>query len=157
RRSLWNRYMVPFVLRCGWRAPDWIRLDDEHLQSPCGYDEEADIKLAIVQVPQHTKGSFERLATLWHRVPYLGRVCIPGSFVECGVWRGGAVAMMALAHLRSCQVPQRTLHLFDSFEGLPEPKAEVDGGDALQYARGCGTGKLLPIQACVGSLEDNQE
>src|ERR1700736_4242629 len=44
-----------------------------------------------------------------------------GCVVECGVWRGGAIA--AIAELLG---PQRTYLLFDSFEGLP-PAGELDG------------------------------
>jgi O-methyltransferase len=50
------------------------------------------------------------------------------SIVECGVWRGGAsFAMMDL--LPEC--PE--FHLFDSFEGLPEP-SERDGQKAIQLS-----------------------
>lgn len=50
------------------------------------------------------------------------------SIVECGVWRGGAsFAMMEL-------FPECTeIHLFDSFEGLPEP-TERDGKKAMQLS-----------------------
>jgi O-methyltransferase len=50
---------------------------------------------------------------------------VPGCFVECGVATGGGSAPMALALRESGDT--RTLHLFDSFEGLPYcgPK---DGG-----------------------------
>jgi hypothetical protein len=42
---------------------------------------------------------------------------VEGCFVECGVATGGGASPMALA-LREANDP-RTLHLFDSFEGLP--------------------------------------
>ena len=50
---------------------------------------------------------------------------IPGDVVECGVWRGGMVA--GIASVLSGQ--NRTYHLFDSFEGLPEAK-DIDGNAA---------------------------
>ena len=51
------------------------------------------------------------------------------SVVECGVWRGGmSMAMMAL--LPTC--PE--FHLFDSFEGLPEPTAK-DGQRAIDISQ----------------------
>lgn len=42
-----------------------------------------------------------------------------GDVVECGVWRGGIIAAIAQTLGNS-----RKYHLFDSFEGLPEVKAE---------------------------------
>jgi hypothetical protein len=156
RRRLWVKYVEPLILRCGWRRPHWVRLGDADLQSLCGYDEEADIKQAVRQVRQHTMVSFERLATLWQQVRYLDRCGIAGSLVECGVWRGGSVGLMALAHLRSCSAPTRRLHLFDSFEGLPEPTAEADGALAVSFAGGRGSGARASIGACVGPLEDSR-
>ena len=50
-----------------------------------------------------------------------------GDFVECGVWRGGMAA--AIAELVG---KDKTVHLFDSFEGLPEAQ-EIDGSAAIQW------------------------
>jgi O-methyltransferase len=46
---------------------------------------------------------------------------------------------------------QRVLHLFDSFEGLPEP-TELDGAGAISYSDGRSSGKLVPIQKTEASL-----
>ena len=51
---------------------------------------------------------------------------VPGDLVECGVWRGGMSAAMAWA------VRGRHSVLFDSFEGLPEPKS-IDGSSAISW------------------------
>jgi len=45
-----------------------------------------------------------------------------GSFVECGVARGGSSALMAIVASKSGS--GRNVWLFDSFEGLPAPTAE---------------------------------
>jgi len=47
---------------------------------------------------------------------------VPGSFVECGVARGGCAALMATVAAEDS--PPRKLWLFDSFEGLPDPTPE---------------------------------
>jgi O-methyltransferase len=75
---------------------------------------------------------------------------IPGTFVECGVWRGGSAGIMGLALKHSH--PNRSLHLFDSFEGLPEPGPE-DGIQAIEYSDNRGSGKLLTISKCVANLD----
>lgn len=46
---------------------------------------------------------------------------VPGSIAECGTFRGVSAYFLAEA------LPDRDLHLFDSFEGLPGPSAQ-DGG-----------------------------
>jgi len=56
---------------------------------------------------------------------------IPGDFVECGVWKGGSSFLMAL--LARELESERTVWLFDSFEGLPPPE-QIDGPKALTWA-----------------------
>ena len=119
------------------------------------YDEEDLARAALRIVDDYTMTSYERMVTLWQQVRYLDRAGIAGSLVECGTWRGGAMGMMALAHLASGP-PNRTLHLFDSFEGLPEPDGAKDCKIAVDYAKGRASGALQSIGRCVGPLEDNQ-
>ena len=45
---------------------------------------------------------------------------IPGSIVECGVWRGGSMQAVART-LLARGATDRDLHLFDTFEGMPPP------------------------------------
>ena len=45
--------------------------------------------------------------------------CIPGDFVECGVFAGSQVAAMALAIVENGETG-RKIHLFDSFVGIPK-------------------------------------
>jgi O-methyltransferase len=149
--------VVTTLARNGWRAPHGTPSRSVEGGKPLGYDEEDLIRGAAARVSTHTMSSFERLATLWQQVRYLDRYRIPGTFVECGVWRGGSSGMMALAHLASCPSPFRELHLFDSFEGLPEPRSEKDGSEAVAYAQHRAGGNLVPIQQCVGTLDENRQ
>src|SRR5260221_8168499 len=68
-------------------------------QSPVGAcDGETDaIEQASAVVMAHTLIPPERLKSLWTQVRYIDRNSIAGSMVECGVWKGGAAGMMALA------------------------------------------------------------
>jgi O-methyltransferase len=66
---------------------------------------------------------------------------IPGDFMECGVWRGGACILMRaiLAHAQQCfevcgeasPETERRVWVADSFAGLPPPDAQypADAGD----------------------------
>ena len=67
-----------------------------------------------------TLTSAERLYALYKTVEYLTRQQIPGDFVECGVWKGGSVMMMALA-LQKFGDMTRRIHCFDTFEGMTAP------------------------------------
>ncbi len=96
-----------------------------------GYDHEDAARDAIAIVAAHTQLSYERLVTLYEQVAYVERRQLPGAFVECGVWRGGGAAMMALANLAEGR-ERRAIHLFDSFEGMPAPRPELDGPDAAR-------------------------
>lgn len=53
---------------------------------------------------------------------------IPGDFVECGVCNGGSAAAIACAMRNT----QRKAWLYDSFQGVPQPK-EVDGAVAANF------------------------
>ena len=53
---------------------------------------------------------------------------IPGCVVECGVWRGGMSAGMA-----EVLGADRNYFLFDSFEGLPPAREELDGTAAVAW------------------------
>jgi O-methyltransferase len=55
---------------------------------------------------------------------------VPGCVVECGVWRGGMVAGIAEVLGAS-----RDYFLFDSFEGLPPAREELDGVSAVAWQK----------------------
>ena len=70
------------------------------------------------------------LQTLFEQAIYCEKRDIAGDFVECGVWKGGAVGMMALASKQFGKKP-RNLHLFDAFDDICEPDPKVEGEKAL--------------------------
>jgi hypothetical protein len=122
--------MVGFDL-IRYRQPREANLNiDEHL----GYELEAEAIECIRMVRDNTMLSKRRLVTLYQQVAYCEEHNIPGDFVECGVWKGGATGMMALANLRKA-TQRRHLHLFDAFQEICEPDAAVDGERALREVR----------------------
>ncbi|NJL43038.1 MAG: hypothetical protein HC935_06180 [Pseudanabaena sp. SU_2_4] len=68
--------------------------------------------------------SRERLFSLYTLAKQICQNDLPGNFVECGSFKGGAAAMLATVIKRYSQRP-RLLYAFDTFEGMPEP-SEVD-------------------------------
>jgi O-methyltransferase len=103
----------------------------------------------FAKVRRNTMVGYADLSLLHNLCGRLNAQNIPGSFVECGVWRGGCAGVMA------AQSIDRFLHLFDSFEGLPEP-TEADGKNAISYSDGRSSGNLKTISKCVGTVEDVQ-
>jgi len=105
---------------------------------------------------------YGRLLSLYEQAVYCERAGIAGSFVECGTWKGGAVGLMALANLKQGKA-LRHIHLFDSFEGIPEPDEKVDGAKAVlevQHAGGGTNGALRPVSGLyesVGTLQANRD
>ena len=62
---------------------------------------------------------------------YLQAAGVQGSFVECGVWRGGSSMAAALRLLEEGMTP-RDLWLYDTFEGMVDPSGvDVRARDGL--------------------------
>jgi hypothetical protein len=114
-------------------------------------------ELAVMEeVRDYTSSSPERIVGLMNAVKYVEANRIPGSFVECGVWRGGST-MVAARTLLNLGSTSRELYLFDTFEGMSAPTdADVmfDGqkaSDLLSKSQKVeGPGNYW----CVASLED---
>jgi O-methyltransferase len=75
-----------------------------------------------------------RLVNLLNIINKIEKKNINGSIVECGVWKGGAIALCALK-LKSLS-SFRDLHLFDSFTDIVQPDWRVDGKRAIDEVGG---------------------
>jgi O-methyltransferase len=80
----------------------------------------------------------------------LTRRAVPGAVVECGCFKGGSTARLSLA----CAATGRSLVVYDSFEGLPEPE-QGDRQHEIQRPRafeaGEYSGSLDEVRANVGT------
>ncbi|GCE16696.1 TylF/MycF/NovP-related O-methyltransferase [Dictyobacter kobayashii] len=86
----------------------------------------------VEKVYQYTLTTPERIFALIRAVEYVVTHDIPGDMVECGVWKGGS--MMAIAYtLLRLGCTDRHLYLFDTFEGMPDPKTYASKYD-LTYS-----------------------
>lgn len=75
---------------------------------------------------------------------------IPGDFAECGVYAGAEVGVMAKALLMA-GVTNRRVHIFDSFQGIPQP-----GPDDLEFIA-AGTrkgGACCPMAGVQKNMKD---
>src|SRR5690606_8110402 len=96
-----------------------VRLEPtDHLAPPPDCD--AFTAALAETVRPYTLTSIERIMALVEAVRYVVRADVPGAIVECGVWRGGS--MMVVAHtLLDLGATYRDLYLFDTFTHMPEP------------------------------------
>jgi hypothetical protein len=75
----------------------------------------------------------------------------PGAVVECGCFQGGSAALLSVA----CKKAGKTLHVFDSFCGLPEPKTGDENHTVLSeeitahYQKGAYAGSLDAVKANI--------
>jgi O-methyltransferase len=89
-----------------------------------------------------TMTSDARLLALIDSVRYCERRGLPGSYAECGVWKGGSVLAMILT-LQELGA-QRDIYVYDTFEGMTEPTeydvSAIDGRalDDWQAAKAAG-------------------
>ncbi len=112
---------------------DVVRYGSSPASPPTGFDAE---ETAIMErVRPFTMTSDERISAMVRAVRYVVGAGIPGDFVECGVWRGGTMMAAALTLLQ-CGVRDRSLHLFDTFQGMTEPTdVDVDFRGSAAAAR----------------------
>tara|TARA_Y100001934_G_C12305565_1_gene752225 strand:- start:166 stop:957 length:792 start_codon:yes stop_codon:yes gene_type:complete len=133
---------------------DIVRLGNER---KLGYELEDEATECIQIIKDHTMLPKERLVTLYQQVSYCEKNRIPGCYVECGVWKGGAIGLMALANLNIGR-ERRQIHLFDAFQEICEPDAVVDGEQAIREVelltgrKGQYKGTLEPVHGIYNSL-----
>lgn len=76
------------------------------------------------KIKSHTLCSRDRCYILWTTLRQA--LAYGGDVVECGVFRGGTALLEAMTMEASASDQGRKLHLFDSFEGMPETMEGVD-------------------------------
>jgi predicted O-methyltransferase YrrM len=67
-----------------------------------------------------TMTSLDRGLALYRATRYIVEQRVPGTIVECGVWKGGSV-MIAMRTLQLLDAAPRRFILFDTFAGMTEP------------------------------------
>ena len=82
--------------------------------------EDSDFQNAWEEVRKGTTSREESCYYLKSMATYASFV--PGDFFECGVYKGGTAILLA----QTANQQGKRLHLFDTFEGMPEQSAEHD-------------------------------
>ena len=77
---------------------------------------------------------------------------IPGDFAECGVLSGGHPAIMARV-LKTRNIRDRRVHLYDSFEGVPQPGPDDEEDYRKTYGVNPDRTRGIALGRCVGTVE----
>lgn len=111
-----------------WLAAHGEAIPDARLYQPLYSPWLGDPAFEAVYAPARkwTLVGRDRCFVLWKTLQQAAS--LPGRFVECGVYRGGT-ALLAARTLAGF-APERELHLFDSFAGMPT------GSDADRFRAG---------------------
>jgi hypothetical protein len=147
----------PFLRRLGLEVrplgPPWEQ--DPRLDFPVEWQR------TIEQVAPYTMATPERSGALIQAVEHVVARDIPGAIVECGVWRGGSSMVAALTLQRLNQL--RSLFLFDTFEGMPEPteldvdyagRAEMNTWDPANRSSRVGVHQVQAAMRSTGYPDD---
>jgi hypothetical protein len=122
-----------------------------------GYEDEIQWKKVIQPLLPYTMVTYDGLMSLVEITRHVHQQNIPGDLVEAGTWRGGAAGVMALAAL-SVSGSVRKMHLFDSFQGIPEPDRKHDPIDwivnDMKLPEAEALGRLRGIKALEAPRKD---
>lgn len=118
------------------------------------YGEEAFKQIKIIR--SYSMMPYINLLTLYEQVAFIEKNHIKGDFVECGVWKGGSVGLMALANLKHSNT-RRNIHLFDVYDNGSEPDPDVDGEFAINQIKELVGKKDLEVKGRLKSVEGAYE
>jgi O-methyltransferase len=135
-----------------------VRARWDDLRRYSAIDDETLVKEWLVEVRGYTMVTYDGLFSLAGQVRYCEQTNLPGVYVETGCHRGGAAAIMAKASLHYGGKP-RPVHVFDSFEGLPQPDAEKDVDewipDEWKIPLEMHQGKMVATGSLAGASEED--
>lgn len=114
---------------------------------PQGYMAERRLEGRDFPAYAHTMMGMQRLNNLQACIEAVVSGNVPGDFIEAGIWRGGGVIFM-LAMLKTLGVTDRMVWAADSFQGLPEPKLDID-------VQGYGNYPLKELQVSLNQVKRN--
>lgn len=86
-----------------------------------GYADFDDFTKKVIQkVKPYTLTPPERISETIQATKYIIRNNISGALVECGVWMGGNI-LAIIETLKECNINNRDIYLYDTFNGMSEP------------------------------------
>ncbi|MFO0556122.1 MAG: TylF/MycF/NovP-related O-methyltransferase [Polyangiaceae bacterium] len=113
--------------------------------------------IAVIEaVRPYTMTTPPNMFSLMRAVEYVVAAKIPGSFVECGVWRGGSMMIVAKT-LQRLGREDYDLYLYDTFEGMTAPTTKDATHDAVPALQTFEELQAKGEKWCYASLEEVRE
>jgi O-methyltransferase len=117
-----HRKLVKSILRtAGWRLVPQNREVPNSI-----WEDDAEFLGLASKISDHTLVSNDRLYFLYQLAR--SSAGLPGDFAEIGVYKGGTAWLLSKVLEKS----KKTLHLFDTFEGMPEVDRNKDDVEFVQ-------------------------
>lgn len=111
--------------RCYWHQGDVAKSVEHYIwaysaHAVLGDFDTSEFQELLQAVRPYTLLSEARLLSLYRLAKQICLDDIPGHFVECGTYKGGAAALLA-AVIKRYSLRPRSVYAFDTFTGMPEP------------------------------------
>lgn len=117
-------------------------------------DMEQDFLDDYLKFKSFTMTSIERMYGAYRAIQYIEEKGIEGSIVECGVWKGGTMMIMA-EKLKSLNSLKRKLYLYDTYEGMTQPtEKDIDYSGNDSISRWKKSQKTEINDWCYASIEE---
>lgn len=147
-----NKNVEPFSVVGGVPAKLIKKRTHKETFSEVQRDNESEFQQLVCSVRPYTLLSEERLFSLYSLAKQICLEDIPGNFVECGSYKGGAAALLAFVIQRYSLRP-RLVYACDTFEGMPEPSEYDHYQGVAANLTGFGVGTLkAPIAENLDSI-----
>lgn len=162
-RPFWLKVPASIVhaLRAAWSSfcADWSsdhELNKHRLSYP---DIESQEMQKLLAIEGYSMTVIERRYALLQAIQHLIKHHIQGAILECGVWRGGSMMLVA-NELQALGDTQRDIYLCDTFTGMTEPTEhdrDWTGATATQRLSADEAIRETSYMWCIASLEDVQK
>jgi hypothetical protein len=116
-------------------------------------DADTDFQKVYAKTKAYTTVEPERCYALYHAARYIIRNGIQGDFVECGVWKGGSVMLIAYTLLEE-GITDRKIYLYDTFEGMIKPGDKDGEWEKAEWEKNKVNDQINSW--CLSSLEEVQ-
>jgi len=142
--------MKGLVQKVAHRMGYTVRSNNKPISEDSRYsDLEKEFCAFCEDVKDYTQTNPERLYAVYQATHYVTQYDIEGSFVECGVWRGGSSMMFAKTAIRLGST-DRNMFLYDTYEGMSQPTEKDVSIDSVAASA------IWTPDLCFASLEEVQ-